>query len=59
MKRVTHQGTIRFRHKLFFLSRTLDTLPIGLEETDDGIWALYFQELLLAKIDERTMKLSF
>jgi transposase InsO family protein len=59
VKRVTHQGTIRFRHKLFFLSRTLDTLPIGLEETDDGIWALYFQELLLAKIDERTMNLSF
>ena len=59
VKRVTHQGTIRFKHKLFFLSRTLDTLPIGMEETDDGIWALYFQDLLLAKINERDMKLIF
>jgi hypothetical protein len=26
---------------------------IGLEETDDGIWAIYFNSILLATLDER------
>jgi|TARA_B100002003_G_scaffold159921_1_gene148412 hypothetical protein len=33
----------------------LKQLPIGLEETDDGIWSLYFNHLLRGKIDERDM----
>ena len=59
VKRLTWQGTIRFKDKLFFLTKALKRLPVGLEETDDGIWSLYFQDLLLAKIDERDMKLIF
>jgi hypothetical protein len=27
---------------------------IGLEETDDGLWSLYFCHVLLARLDERT-----
>jgi hypothetical protein len=26
---------------------------IGLEETEDGIWAIYFHTILLATFDER------
>lgn len=26
---------------------------VGLEETDDGIWAIYFNTLLIATLDER------
>ena len=26
---------------------------IGLEETDDGIWAIHFNDILLATFDER------
>jgi hypothetical protein len=26
---------------------------IGLEETDDGLWQIYFHRVLLATIDER------
>jgi hypothetical protein len=26
-----------------------------LEETDDGIWSIYFGTVLLAKVDERDM----
>jgi transposase InsO family protein len=59
VKRVTNQGSIRFKHKVLFLSRTLDRLPVGLEETEDGIWSLYFIDLLIAKIDERNVKLIF
>jgi hypothetical protein len=43
VKRVTNQSSIRFKHKVLFLSRTLDRLPVGLEETGDGIWDLYFR----------------
>lgn len=56
VKRVTHAGTIRFRHKLLFLANALKEHRIGLEESDDGIWSLYFGLVLLGKIDERTMK---
>ena len=37
------------------LSVDLKQLPIGIEETDDGIWSLYFNRLLLGKINERDM----
>jgi hypothetical protein len=26
---------------------------VGLEETDDGIWAIYFNTVLIATLDER------
>jgi len=55
VKRLTHAGTIRFKDKLFFISGALKLLPVGLEETDDGIWSIYFSHLLLGKIDEREM----
>ena len=28
---------------------------LGLEETDDGVWSIYFGTVLLAKVDERDM----
>jgi transposase InsO family protein len=58
VKRLTHAGTIRLKHKLIFISRTLKLLDVGLEETDDGIWSLYFSNVLLGKIDERDMILQ-
>jgi hypothetical protein len=27
--------------------------PIGLEETDDGIWTVYFNTVLIGTMDER------
>ena len=27
--------------------------PIGLEETEDGVWAIYFNTMLIATLDER------
>lgn len=55
VKRVTNAGTIRFKSKLLFLANALKTHPVGLEETDDGIWSLYLGVVLLGRIDERTM----
>jgi len=58
LRRVSNAGTFRFKKKQLFLSDTLLQELIGMEETDDGIWSVYFYDLLLCRIDERTMKLS-
>ena len=57
MKRVTAAGTFRLKHKLLFLATPLKQLHIGLEETDDGIWSIYFGTVLLGRVDEREMKI--
>lgn len=55
VKRVTHAGTVRLKHKLIFITSALKYLDIGLEETGDGIWSIYFNTVLLATVDERDM----
>ena len=55
MKRVTNAGTFRLKHKLLLIANALKQHHIGLAETDDGIWSIYFGTILLAKIDEREM----
>jgi hypothetical protein len=55
VKRVTHAGTFRLKHKLLFIANALKEHHVGLEETDDGIWSIYFGNVLLAKVDEREM----
>ena len=47
----------RFKHRQLFLSDTLLQETVGMEETDDGIWAIYFYDVLLARLDERDFKL--
>ena len=49
----TTGGTFRFRHRLLFIANSLTNHHIGLEETDDGIWSIYFNRVLLARLDER------
>ena len=53
VKRVTNAGTIRFKTRLLYLSTALNAHRVGLEEVADGIWSLYFCEVLLGRIDER------
>jgi hypothetical protein len=52
---VTNAGTFRLKHKPLFIANALKQYHIGLEETDDGIWSIYFGTVLLAKVDEREM----
>jgi putative transposase len=52
VKRVTNAGTIRFKWKLLFLAKPLKQLLVGLEEVDDGIWSIHFNQVLLARFDE-------
>ncbi|HEX6598035.1 MAG TPA: hypothetical protein VF034_01855 [Gemmatimonadaceae bacterium] len=53
VKKITTGGTFRFQGRLLYLANAMVDQPIGLEETDDGIWAIYFSTILLATFDER------
>ena len=53
MKRVTNAGTVRFKPRLLHLSTALRQHRIGLEEVDDGIWSVFFCDVLLGRLDER------
>jgi len=53
VKKITTGGTFRFQHTLLYLANAMVDQPIGLEETDDGIWAIYCNTILLATFDER------
>jgi putative transposase len=53
VKKVTMAGTVRFQHRLLYIANALAFHHIGFEETEDGIWSLYFNAVLLAKLDER------
>ena len=53
VKKITTGGTFRFQHKLLYLANAMVDQHIGLEETDDGMWAIHFNTILLATFDER------
>lgn len=38
---------------LLFIAQSLTNHHIGLEEVDTGIWNIYFNRVLLARLDER------
>ena len=53
MKKVTTRGTFRLHHALLHIANALADQTIGLEETDDRVWAIYFNTVLLGTRDER------
>jgi len=53
IKKITTGGTFRFQGRLLYLANAMVDQHVGLEETDDGIWAIYFNTILLATFDER------
>lgn len=58
MKPITAEGTFRLGDRPYFLSNSLRHYPVGLEETDDGLWSLYCCHVLLARINERAGTLT-
>lgn len=57
VRRLRKNGILYFRDRSLFVSELLMGEDIGLEEIDDGVWSLFFYDLLLARLDERTWKL--
>jgi putative transposase len=57
VRRLRKNGILYFRDRSFFVSELLKGEDVGLEEIGDRVWSLYFYDLLLARLDERTWKL--
>lgn len=57
VRRVAKSGSFRWRGRFVFLTTVLAREHIGLEEVDDGVWNVLFYDMLLARLDERTMQL--
>ena len=55
VKKVTDAGTVRLGARLLYLANALADQPVGFEETDDGIWSIYFNTVLIATYDEREL----
>jgi putative transposase len=53
VRRVSSAGTFCFKQRVLFIAHSLAPHTIGLEEVDDGIWSIYFCQVLLARLDER------
>ena len=53
---LSKDGNIRFKNRQFRVSGALAHERVGLEEVDDGIWSMYFYDVLLARLDERDFK---
>jgi putative transposase len=58
VRRVAKCGTITWSGERVFITKTLIHEPIGLEQTDDGIWKLWFGACPIGWLDERTMQAS-
>jgi putative transposase len=56
-QRVVHRGgEIRFKGEVVFISQTLASKRLALEEIDDGIWQIWFYQTPLGRYNERTQK---
>lgn len=57
VRRVSHNGGIRWNRDWVNVTHVLAEESIGLEEIDDGIWDVYFASVLLGRFDERELRL--
>lgn len=58
VRRLRGNGMLYFRNHAFFVSELLIGEEVGLEEVADGVWSIYYYDLLLARLDERKWTLS-
>lgn len=57
VRRVRHNGEIKWQGRLVFVSECLAGEPIGIEEIADGRWLLRFGPVVLGWLDARASKL--
>ncbi len=57
VRQVSTAGMFRFKQRQVFISQTLARERIALEEVADGLWSVYFYDVLLARLDERDFRL--
>jgi len=52
IRRVDHKGQLKFRTKRVFFSHTFAHEPVGFEEIDDGIWSVWYGQVLIGRYNE-------
>jgi putative transposase len=57
VRSVDKNGSMTFRGHSFRLSLVLAQEKVALEEVEDGVWSMFFYNTLLARLDERTIRL--
>lgn len=55
--KVGSNGCVYWRSRALFVSAVLAGEVLGFEPVDDGIWSVYFADVLLARFDERDRRL--
>ena len=58
VRRVRHNGEIRWRGATVYINQALAGEPVGLSETDDGGWAVCYGAIELGVIDHRGDRLQ-
>jgi putative transposase len=53
VRRVRPNGEIKWRGSSIYIAQVLSGEPIGLEQSDDGVWLLRYGPIELGTIDER------
>ena len=54
---VSTNGGIRWQHRWVNVSHVLAEEYVGLDEVADGVWSVYFGDLLLGRLDERDYRM--
>jgi hypothetical protein len=56
---VSKAGTFRFhQRRQLFLSAALVHEWVALEEVEDGIWSIWFYDVLMGRLDERRNRIT-
>ena len=58
VRRVRRMGTIKLRGREIYVSESLAHEQVGLEEVDDGVWAIRFYAREVGRLNERTQQVS-
>jgi transposase InsO family protein len=57
VRNVRHNGEIKFKGDLYYLTQLLTGYPVGLKEVEDGQWNIYFSFYELGKLDLKKNKI--
>ena len=57
VRRVSKSGMFRFDARQIFISDALIDEHIALEEVEDGLWSIYFYNVLLGRLDQQNYKI--
>jgi putative transposase len=58
LRRVRHDGTMKWRKHYLYMSKALENQIVGLRPEDNGLWAAYFGPVLLGRVHDEALDLG-